>query len=254
MIASNTLGHSGGRVALPTQYRSRTIWLSITCTMNIRPLIFSTENAITVAVLSTIYRPPTKLGKSNVFSRVYMSTLEGPMWPLPMMHLTPLYREPLPILPPPPPPKFPCPGTPWPSSTLRWLRLGTPSNLFTWESPAWCIWYASSGQYASYRNAFFKFKNWVLLDESAKINSSFYFHLYCLNRKVLWTKIIMYVTTHRNRRRPPHKSIFTPCPHAMDRHHNPCYSYSPATASGIGLTCLQVWILFLVTMNLTSYG
>ena len=44
------------------------------------------------------YRPPTKLRESNAFSHVCLFTRVGegiPMWPLIMMHCTPLYRVPL---------------------------------------------------------------------------------------------------------------------------------------------------------------
>ena len=44
------------------------------------------------------YRPPTKLCKGNEFSRICLlvssSVQGGPMWPLPMMYWTSLYRNP----------------------------------------------------------------------------------------------------------------------------------------------------------------
>ena len=74
------------------------------------------------------YRPPTKLPESNVFTRVCLSVHGGggPMWPLPMMHWSSLYRPPL-----------PCPG-PLSASDIFWLSLVVSSNLFTWgTAPNW---------------------------------------------------------------------------------------------------------------------
>ena len=73
-----------------------------------------------------------KLWEGNVFSRVCVH--RGiPMWPLPMMYLTLLYRAASPQ---------PCPmdiknGWPWPPTSYIWRpSLETCSNLFTWGPPS----------------------------------------------------------------------------------------------------------------------
>ena len=90
---------------------------------------------------SNIYHPPTKLREGNVFTEVCLSFWSGgrPMWPLPMMHWTSLYRAPW--------PRAHIPHTPhprhetslyrdpvWPQSPghghIWWPSLETCSKLF----------------------------------------------------------------------------------------------------------------------------
>ena len=48
-----------------------------------------------------IYRPPTKFREGNVFSRAMSFCLGGgPMWPLPMMHWSSPYKDPIGLIPP----------------------------------------------------------------------------------------------------------------------------------------------------------
>ena len=91
------------------------------------------ENPTNKYYYKCYYHPSTKLQEGNVFSHVCVCLSfhpqGGPMWPLPIMHWTSLYR----VLP-------PCRGThlctgPTLASDIWWPRLDTCSNSFTWGSP-----------------------------------------------------------------------------------------------------------------------
>ena len=131
------------------------IWVTLDirfCDVTLKPV----EKKMWLAnhfILITFYHPPNKLRECNVFSRFCLFTRMGvPMWPLPMIHWTSLYRP------------APCPldirhGTPrphYPPNPLN-IRHGT---LLTPSPKASDIWWPlknvrlARGRYVSYWNVF----------------------------------------------------------------------------------------------------
>ena len=91
--------------------------------------------------MATSRNEPTKLWKGNVSSRICLSTGGGPMWSLPRMHWTSLYRPPRPC-----PHTGPCPLVytgPWSIPGQDWKPVQTCSleDLTVQPSPNADIWW-----------------------------------------------------------------------------------------------------------------